>query len=70
MHTSLIVQVFLPGEKTKVRLQCYLTMTVSLNLPHSYNISRIIIDIVKEIFQISTRYEIIIDLKLNMNSTN
>ena len=52
MHTSLIVQVFLPGEKTKVRLQFYLTMTVSLNLPHSYNIFRDIIDIVKEIFQI------------------
>ena len=54
--------------KQKVCLECYLTMTVSLNLPHSYNISRDKVDIAEEIFQISTRYSNIIDLIVTMNT--
>ena len=64
LHSYSYTSLFSLVRKQKVCLECYLTMTVSLNLPHSYNISRDKVDIAEEIFQISTRYSNIIDLIL------
>ena len=66
-HSTRSTSLFSLVRKQKVCLECYLTMTVSLNLPHSYNISRDKVDIAEEIFQISTRYSNIIDLILTTN---
>ena len=67
LHSYSYTSLFSLVRKQKVCLECYLTMTVSLNLPHSYNISRDKVDIAQEIFQISTRYSNIIDLILTTN---